>query len=139
MTKPHDLSLGMRHQNASWRWFVGETVFDRGEQGRVSPVLGIATDVTAFEADRASTRAIRELAGRVRVLEGILDRAGEGIAGTKRRDRHPREGRPLRDEQGNPRGGIITPTASGDDVLAHGGKSLASHVRCTELAGRYGG
>src|SRR5262249_3388541 len=59
---------------------VRETPFERDGAGEVTETLSIATDVTALVA--AESRALaseREAAERVRVLEAILESAGEGI------------------------------------------------------------
>jgi diguanylate cyclase len=59
---------------------VREMPFDRDGEARVTETLSIATDVTALVA--AETRARHAelmLADRVRVLEAVLESAGEGI------------------------------------------------------------
>jgi diguanylate cyclase (GGDEF)-like protein len=59
---------------------VREMPFDRDGQHRVTETLSIATDVTALVAAEARARdAEHLLADRVRVLEAVLESAGEGI------------------------------------------------------------
>lgn len=78
---PIELSYRVRDVAGHWHWFLAkEALFDRDEQGRVSQVLGITTDVTQLKATELRLEESEELlAERVRVLEGILDSAGEGI------------------------------------------------------------
>jgi diguanylate cyclase (GGDEF)-like protein len=59
---------------------VREMPFDRDGNARVTETLSIATDVTALVAAEARARhAEHLLADRVRVLEAVLESAGEGI------------------------------------------------------------
>ncbi len=59
---------------------VREMPFDRDGQHRVTETLSIATDVTALVSAEARARhAELSLADRVRVLEAVLESAGEGI------------------------------------------------------------
>ena len=78
---PIELSYRARHANGSWHWFLArEALFALDDEGRVNQVIGIATDVTDLKtAELDLERSEELLAERVRVLEGVLDSAGEGI------------------------------------------------------------
>lgn len=42
-----ELEYRVRHRDGSWRWLLSRhTIFERGEDGRVSRVIGAATDIT---------------------------------------------------------------------------------------------
>lgn len=70
----HDAMGGERHM------LVRSTPFAREPNGRVTEVLSIATDVTPLKtAQRRVLESEQALAGRVEVLEAILETAGEGI------------------------------------------------------------
>ena len=59
---------------------VREMPFERGAGGEVTETLTIAADVTnLFAAEARARRAEHELVERVRVLEAVLESAGEGI------------------------------------------------------------
>jgi diguanylate cyclase len=78
---PVELSYRVRDASGQWRWFLArEALFEHDELGRVNQVIGIATDVTELKRTEQRLEDSEErLADRVRVLEGILDSAGEGI------------------------------------------------------------
>jgi two-component system, cell cycle response regulator len=78
---PSQFEYRVRDAAGTWRWFLArEAVFDRDETGRVSQVLGITTEITDLKiTQRRLVESEELLAERVRVLEGILDSAGEGI------------------------------------------------------------
>jgi diguanylate cyclase (GGDEF)-like protein/PAS domain S-box-containing protein len=78
---PVELSYRIRHADGSWRWFLArEALFALDAEGRVNQVIGIATDVTRLKATELRLEKSEELlAERVRVLEGVLENAGEGI------------------------------------------------------------
>ncbi len=56
----------IRHANGTWRWFLSrDTVFERDEAGKVSTILGAATDVTelkGIEEELRETEALRDVA-----------------------------------------------------------------------------
>ncbi|HTV25960.1 MAG TPA: diguanylate cyclase [Polyangiaceae bacterium] len=78
---PIELSYRARHADGSWHWFLArEALFALDGEGRVNQVIGIATDITDLKTTERRLEASEDLlAERVRVLEGILDNAGEGI------------------------------------------------------------
>jgi diguanylate cyclase len=78
---PIEISYRVRHADGSWRWFLArEALFALDGEGRVNQVIGIATDVTRLKATEKRLEKSEELlADRVRVLEGVLASAGEGI------------------------------------------------------------
>jgi diguanylate cyclase (GGDEF)-like protein/PAS domain S-box-containing protein len=78
---PVELSYRVRDASGQWRWYLArEALFERDEQGRVSHVVGIATDVTELKRTEQRLEDSEErLAERVRVLEGVLESAGEGV------------------------------------------------------------
>jgi diguanylate cyclase (GGDEF)-like protein/PAS domain S-box-containing protein len=78
---PIEISYRVRHADGSWRWFLArEAWFALDDVGRVNQVIGIATDVTNLKATEARLEKSEELlADRVRVLEGVLASAAEGI------------------------------------------------------------
>lgn len=72
----------IRDASGRWRWMLSrEAIFERDEAGAVRAVIGIATDITdlkeAEDTLRMSEEAQRE---RARILQGVFDGAGEGIA-----------------------------------------------------------
>ena len=77
----HQATYRIYQPDGNDRWLlVRATPFERDAAGVVTEVLAMATDVTPLV--QAETRAIeseRALAGRVDVLEAILETAGEGI------------------------------------------------------------
>lgn len=78
---PIELSYRVRHADGSWRWFLSrEAVFGLDREQRVNQVIGVATDVTNLKAtEQRLEQSEALLADRVRVLEGVLASAGEGI------------------------------------------------------------
>lgn len=77
----HELAYRVRAADGTYRWFLSrETPFEHDATGRVTQMLGLATDVTALkDAEDRALRSEQAVAERVRVLEAILESAGEGI------------------------------------------------------------
>ncbi len=71
----------LRDVRGDYRWFLlREGVFERAADGSAAEVLGIATEITGLKNTQLALSRSRELAAeRVRVLEAVLDGAGEGI------------------------------------------------------------
>lgn len=89
LARGHRLPDGADHQ-ATYRVYqsggddrhllVRSTPFERDASGHVVELLAMATDVTALvQAEARAAESERALAGRVEVLEAILETAGEGI------------------------------------------------------------
>ena len=51
----------MRHKNGDWHWFLGQdTIFQRADDGTVSQMLGVATDITVQKRATESLRTQRD-------------------------------------------------------------------------------
>jgi PAS domain S-box-containing protein len=56
-TKLHPFEYRMRHADGSWRWFLGrERALERGADGRLHKLLGIATDITEHKTTEERLR-----------------------------------------------------------------------------------
>ncbi|HEY0191871.1 MAG TPA: diguanylate cyclase [Kofleriaceae bacterium] len=77
----HQATYRLYRPNGEDRWMLFRTTpFERNADGTLTEVLAMATDVTALvQAEARATESERALAGRVDVLEAILETAGEGI------------------------------------------------------------
>jgi diguanylate cyclase len=77
----HEATYRVRDAIGEDRWLlVRITPFERDAGGRVTELLAIATDVTPLKhAEARAAESEQTLAGRVDVLEAILETAGEGI------------------------------------------------------------
>lgn len=76
-----ELSFRARDASGAYRWLLAcETVFEHDTDGRTFQFLGVLTDITALKSTEARLAHSEELlADRVRILEGLLESAGEGI------------------------------------------------------------
>ena len=77
----HQATYRVYNADGEDHWMlVRSTPFERGADGRLTELLTMATDVTALvQAETRATESERAFAGRVEVLEAILETAGEGI------------------------------------------------------------
>jgi diguanylate cyclase (GGDEF)-like protein len=76
-----ELSYRARAANGAYRWLLScETVFEHAANGTTRQWLGVLTDITELKSAEARLAQSEELlADRVRILEGLLESAGEGI------------------------------------------------------------
>jgi len=76
-----ELSYRARDAHGAYRWLLAcETVFEHDPHGTIHQLLGVITDITELKTTEARLARSEELlADRVRILEGLLESAGEGI------------------------------------------------------------
>ena len=76
-----ELCYRARDSDGAQRWLLAhETVFERAADGSALQMLGVLTDITDLKTTEASLARSEELlAERVRILEGVLESAGDGI------------------------------------------------------------
>jgi len=76
-----ELSFRARDASGAYRWLLAcETVFEHDADGTAHQFLGVLTDITDLKTTEARLAHSEELlADRVRILEGLLESAGEGI------------------------------------------------------------
>lgn len=64
----------VRHADGSWRWFRSrDVVFERGLNGQIKSILGVADDVTERRQIEANTQFLVDLDSAIRLLHGPLE------------------------------------------------------------------
>jgi diguanylate cyclase (GGDEF)-like protein/PAS domain S-box-containing protein len=134
------LEYRARHSDGHWVWLSGqETAFERGPDGLVKQIVGIAQDVTARKAAQdklayqANYDALTGLSNRHHfwtALQSVLRRASieHSVTGLCLFDvDHFKD---INDRFGH---------AAGDEVLESIGNIVREELRTTDLAGRLGG
>src|SRR5690349_1706194 len=79
-----EIVFRMRAASGAFRWFMAhEAVFERDSTGAPVQVIGVATDITAIkDTEDALSRSQESLRMQLRVLNGVLESAGDGIVVT---------------------------------------------------------
>ncbi len=82
-----EIMFRMRGSTGAFRWFIAhEAVFERDAAGAAVQVIGVATDITALkDTEAAFSRSQESLRMQLRVLNGVLESAGDGIVVTDER------------------------------------------------------
>ncbi len=134
------LEYRARHADGHWVWLSGqETAFERGPDGLVKQIVGIAQDITARKAAQdklayqANYDALTGLSNRHHfwtALQSVLRRASIEHSGTALCLFDVDHFKDVNDRFGH---------AAGDEVLESIGNIVRAELRSTDLAGRLGG
>jgi diguanylate cyclase (GGDEF)-like protein/PAS domain S-box-containing protein len=134
------LEYRARHADGHWVWLSGqETAFERGPDGLVKQIVGIAQDITARKAAQdklayqANYDALTGLSNRHHfwtALQSVLRRASIEHSGTALCLFDVDHFKDINDRFGH---------AAGDEVLESIGNIVRAELRSTDLAGRLGG